>query len=529
MDEKTGQYLTKANWPNQTVPYAKDITSILYKKVKGIWTPLKYGTAAKATYFRLQGNPDYYYVDRFKLLLDPTNTQAVPLPPGVTLAKVMSDFLAYMKSTAEDIIKHHQGHNNDPVQWVVTVPAIWSPTAKAKTRQACFDCGMIDSLESSKLLLCYEPQAASIFIQKNSPFMAPNDVVVTLDIGGGTTDITSHEVLDSGDHAEIIPPAGALAGSVHIDKAFLDFVQRLVGPECYQTVLAKNSQITLKLTAAFEPHKRMLTKDNFEEDFCFASIDIPIEMYNEISESQKEKIRSRDDDKIELTAAEAASFFDPVIDTVNSQVEKYFEELIFRGRTPTHLLIVGGLAGSPYLAERIRDKFGVAYNLQINIPADPGSAILKGASDFGFNPGKVSRRIWNNSFFLLYSKQFDPATETPPPNRKVYDQRFYDDYLQLTVSGEEMQRYHKVKVNVRAPRDEDKVVQFQLLRQVSDDMMMENALTCNIQIPEENIIRGQHNNFRVEVVFHPTEIILQVYHVEGGRYLTGKILSFKDE
>ncbi|KAJ3317689.1 hypothetical protein HDV06_001315, partial [Boothiomyces sp. JEL0866] len=202
---------------------------------EGVWEPLKFGTSAKINYFRLQGNPDYYYVDRFKLLLDPTNTQAVPLPPGVTLAKVMSDFLAYMKSTAEDIIKHHQGHNNDPVQWVVTVPAIWSPTAKAKTRQACFDCGMIDSLESSKLLLCYEPQAASIFIQKNSPFMAPNDVVVTLDIGGGTTDITSHEVLDSGDHAEIIPPAGALAGSVHIDKAFLDFVQRLVGPECYQT------------------------------------------------------------------------------------------------------------------------------------------------------------------------------------------------------------------------------------------------------------------------------------------------------
>lgn len=76
---------------------------------EGVWEPLKYGTSAKINYFRLQGNPDYFYVERFKLLLDPTNTQAVPLPPGVTLAKVMCDFLAYMKSTAEDIIKHHQG------------------------------------------------------------------------------------------------------------------------------------------------------------------------------------------------------------------------------------------------------------------------------------------------------------------------------------------------------------------------------------------------------------------------------------
>ncbi|KAJ3251259.1 Heat shock 70 kDa protein 12A [Boothiomyces macroporosus] len=487
---------------------------------EGVWEPLKYGTSAKINYFRLQGNPDYFYVERFKLLLDPTNTQAVPLPPGVTLAKVMCDFLAYMKSTAEDIIKHHQGHNNDPVQWVVTVPAIWSPTAKAKTRQACFDCGMIDSLESSKLLLCYEPQAASIFIQKNSPFMAPNDVVVTLDIGGGTTDITSHE-----------------AGSVHIDKAFLDFVQRLVGPECYQTVLAKNSQIALKLISSFEPQKRLLTKDDFDNDYCFASIDIPSEIYSEMSLMQKSLIKQREyqhgcDDKIELTAEEMASFFDPVIDTVIYELEQYFEKLIFKGKRPTKLLIVGGLAGCPYLAERVRDTFGQKYKIGITIPPDPGSAILKGAADFGFNPGKVSRRIWSHSYYLLYSKAYDPQTETPPPNRKIYKQPpnyYYEDYFEITTAGEEMPLNHKVPVPVLSPSDSSKTVRFQLLRQVSTDMMMKVALSCVLKVPPAYIRPGHNNTFRVEIIFHPTEVILQVYHVDSKSYLSGDSVIWEDE
>lgn len=71
-------------------------------------------------------------------------------------------------------------------------------------------------------------------------------------------------------------------------------MQRLVGPECYQTVLAKNSQIALKLISSFEPQKRLLTKDDFDNDYCFASIDIPSEIYSEMSPMQKSLIKQRE-------------------------------------------------------------------------------------------------------------------------------------------------------------------------------------------------------------------------------------------
>jgi len=46
--------------------------------------------------------------------------------------------------------------------WVLTVPALWSEEHKMFMRKAAVEAGIVESTNSSNLLLCLEPEGASI-------------------------------------------------------------------------------------------------------------------------------------------------------------------------------------------------------------------------------------------------------------------------------------------------------------------------------------------------------------------------------
>jgi molecular chaperone DnaK (HSP70) len=48
------------------------------------------------------------------------------------------------------------------IRWVLTVPALWSDNHKQFMRRAALQAGIIDELNSPNLLLCLEPEGASI-------------------------------------------------------------------------------------------------------------------------------------------------------------------------------------------------------------------------------------------------------------------------------------------------------------------------------------------------------------------------------
>jgi hypothetical protein len=48
------------------------------------------------------------------------------------------------------------------IRWVLTVPALWSEEHKHFMRRAAVEAGIIEDLNSSNLLLCLEPEGASI-------------------------------------------------------------------------------------------------------------------------------------------------------------------------------------------------------------------------------------------------------------------------------------------------------------------------------------------------------------------------------
>ncbi|KAH3836420.1 heat shock 70 kDa protein 12A-like [Dreissena polymorpha] len=95
------------------------------------------------------------------------------------------------------------GLKPDDVHWVLTVPALWNDSAKHFMRLAALQAG----ISADKLTLALEPEAASlncrhITVQKvgdtNISKFQPGKKYLVLDAGGGTIDITVHEVCEGG-------------------------------------------------------------------------------------------------------------------------------------------------------------------------------------------------------------------------------------------------------------------------------------------------------------------------------------------
>jgi hypothetical protein len=87
-----------SDWPGQQ-PYSKDKTCILYENENGIWNVKKYGYSAYEHYSRnVATTTNLYFVQRFKLLLDPNSKEVyIKLPTGLTRERLLKDYLGYIK------------------------------------------------------------------------------------------------------------------------------------------------------------------------------------------------------------------------------------------------------------------------------------------------------------------------------------------------------------------------------------------------------------------------------------------------
>lgn len=86
------------------------------------------------------------------------------------------------------------------IRWVLTVPALWSEEHKLFMRKAAVAAGIVDSVNSPNLLLCLEPEGASIQCREDAEKtvkeqMVKGSIIMVLDCGGGTVDITVHKLL----------------------------------------------------------------------------------------------------------------------------------------------------------------------------------------------------------------------------------------------------------------------------------------------------------------------------------------------
>ena len=293
--------------------------------------------------------------------------------------------------------------------------------------------GLAAPLNPSQLLIALEPEAASIYCRKlkqrelvadedllgspnmhhlrtNSPGrkgMLASGVPVSaefktgtrymiVDCGGGTVDLTVHEMEDAGTLKELYKASGGAWGAIGVDTEFENLLIKIFGIDF--VVSFKNTKPAgwVDLMIAFEAKKRTASPSksnplNISLPFSF------IEHYSKLKGHTVEHAVKRFGNKdikwsaqgmLRVSPAAMHALFEPVI----REIVRHIAELLKKPELDgvKFMFLVGGFAESQLLQNEIRKSFSSL--LRVIIPQDVGLTILKGAVMFGLDPTVVRVR-----------------------------------------------------------------------------------------------------------------------------------------
>jgi len=155
---------------------------------------------------------------------------------------VIADFLTQIKAHLIKNLDQKFGATlwrSLPITLIVTVPAVWSDAAKARTLEA-FDKAGFNSLEfpqSVSTIVATEPECAALYTIKSlrgstqDTQFAVGDGFVVCDMGGGTIDLISYRVagLQPTVLEEVSIGIGDQCGGTFVDRAFLEWLEKRLG------------------------------------------------------------------------------------------------------------------------------------------------------------------------------------------------------------------------------------------------------------------------------------------------------------
>lgn len=155
---------------------------------------------------------------------------AAPPAYGREPEELVKDYLTALRVHAERILRHKLPATalaSTPLEFVLTVPAVWSDGAQASTRRCAEKAGMGTG---SSLHIITEPEAAAMYaLDAMDPHnIQVGDTFVLCDAGGGTVDLISYKVSalkPSLRITEAAPGSGSLCGSTFLNRIFHKFLE----------------------------------------------------------------------------------------------------------------------------------------------------------------------------------------------------------------------------------------------------------------------------------------------------------------
>jgi molecular chaperone DnaK (HSP70) len=114
------------------------------------------------------------------------------LPPNKKPTDGIAKFLKAIRAVALDRMSHDWGKDfvdDTPIEYILTVPAVWSDKSKSDTLACASEAGFGDA---NTIRLITEPEAAAVWTFHQLPdlLVKKGDVFITVDAGGGT--VVSH-------------------------------------------------------------------------------------------------------------------------------------------------------------------------------------------------------------------------------------------------------------------------------------------------------------------------------------------------
>lgn len=280
--------------------------------------------------------------------------------------------------------------------------------------------------------------------------MTKDTIVLVLDCGGGTVDITIHRLISNPDEKflceEILPSSGGCEwGSKYVDKYFEEFLRDFFGKELYD-VYEKNAIARLEILKHFEMLKRKFNpgKDDrsrlqlsyLSEELTPTKLSELIEKHNK-SNPPSIHLKQRGSSCIDLPSPLMMSFFQPLFENIKSKVESLIDQSVKKvGYSPKFIFMVGGFSESPYLKSEIKERFESEL-LTVLVPRRPQVSVIRGACMYGLNPRTITSRIAKKTYGINTLTTFDP--ERHPEEKKVVieGEDFCEDVFDVFVTKNE--------------------------------------------------------------------------------------------
>ncbi|KAK7152862.1 hypothetical protein R3I93_010940 [Phoxinus phoxinus] len=389
-----------------------------------------FGYAARDFYHDLDPteSKQWLYLEKFKMKLHTTANLSIDTDlhaangRRVKALDIFAYALAFFKEQALKELSDQAGadFDNADVRWVITVPAIWKMPAKQFMREAAYKAGLVCRDNPDQLIIALEPEAASIYCRKlrlhqmvdldtktalngYSPTesvgggMTQGDRYVVVDCGGGTVDLTVHQIrLPEGHLKELYKASGGPHGSIGIDYEFEKLLCKIFGQDFIDQFKIKRPAAWVDLMIAFESRKRAAAPDrsnplNINLPFSF------IDYYKKfrghsvehaLRKSNVDFVKWSSQGMLRMSPDAMNALFKPTID----HIIQHLTELFDRPEVTDikFLFLVGGFAESPLLQQAVQNM--LQGRSRIIIPHDVGLTILKGAVLFGLDPSIIKVR-----------------------------------------------------------------------------------------------------------------------------------------
>ncbi|KIY00568.1 uncharacterized protein Z520_03231 [Fonsecaea multimorphosa CBS 102226] len=311
----------------------------------------------------------------FKLDLDPSQKQngvsllsvdypdPKALPPGYndkpSAIKVATDYLAMLHHHTEKILRLKLGDSivdTTPLRYTITVPAIWSDAAKAKTQRCAFAAGM-----GHDIRMVSEPEAAVIYaLDAMDPHnLQIGDNFVLCDAGGGTVDLITYTIVSRKPTVKVreaVPGAGASCGSTFLNRIFQKYLEENLSD------LDGFDEDTLEdAMNEFEN----ITKRKFTGQEESIIVRVP-----GLTDNVEKGIKRQ---KLTIKAAVLKDLFSPVMTAITTLVKSQLQQ----SKQAKAVILVGGFGQSPYLRSCLQQVVG--ENIEIMQPAYGWTAVVRGA------------------------------------------------------------------------------------------------------------------------------------------------------
>lgn len=361
---------------------------------------------------------------------------------------------------------------------------------------------------------------------------------MVVDAGGGTIDITVHEVQENGTLKELHKANGGDWGGTKVDESFKSLLADIVGNDVMEAFGSIHKYDFLEFLTDFEVKKRTIHPKLAEKVTFKVPISL-LETYRETNPgsniktaiTSKSKYKNKltwTGDKLRMDAEITKALFDESCKKIVDHLKQLFRHSVVKD--VSSILLVGGFSESPMLQVAIKEAF---IDKKVIVPQDAGLAVLKGAVLYGHQPKTISARICKYTYGVGTTQIYD--SNIHPKSKKIIrkngDERCKDIFSihvrvgQLVKVGEP-----QVNQNYTVAEADQTAIGFSIYTSNNKEPTYTTDEGCirlgklTLQMPDTS--KGKNRGANVHMTFSGTEIVVTAVDQDDPEKVVSTTVDF---